>query len=59
LVSGLTFGKLPNQALASAAFANLQTGDLIEEVDRQPVATVDDLRKPPMKSKETVLQRHI
>ena len=59
MVSGLTFGKLPNQALASAAFANLQTGDLIEEVDRQPVATADDLWKAPMKSKETVLHRHI
>jgi hypothetical protein len=45
--------------LRTAAFTNLQTGDLIEVVDRQPVATADDLWKAPMKSKETVLQRHI
>jgi hypothetical protein len=55
----VTFRKLPNQTLASAAFKNLHTGDLIEVVDRQPVATADDLWKAPMKSKETVLQRHI
>ena len=38
-----------------AEMANLQTGDLIAEADRQPVKNVDDLRSAMAKSKDTVL----